>query len=118
MYGLPKDTDLSFLIGLEVTQVAIGLHHIALSFHEGSSIDLECEFELSGKLISPDPPAKFAKEGGALIKLLGHRVKSAAVEGNGTVRMDFSNEIELRIFDSNSNYESYKVTWSTGQIIV
>jgi len=40
MYGLKRDANLSFLIGREVIQVAIGVHHVIFHFEEDISISV------------------------------------------------------------------------------
>jgi hypothetical protein len=44
MYGLKKDTDLSFLNGRELVQAAVGLYQTIFRFDEDVTISAEGEF--------------------------------------------------------------------------
>jgi hypothetical protein len=54
MNGLPKDLDLSFLLGQEAIQVCFGLHEKLLHLDGETSITLECEFSIASSIGDED----------------------------------------------------------------
>jgi hypothetical protein len=118
VYGLPKDIDLTFLIGREVTQVAIGVYQVQFHFDEDVCISVESSFTYS------DSQQEWTwREGLVLIAahtaaLLSAKIESFNAQQDGTISMVFSNGHRLTIFDSSKNYESYSITRPRVNIIV
>src|SRR5207237_8419413 len=49
MYGLPSNTDLSFLVGRQLAQLCLGQYQAQLRFDGDVTISLEGEFSLDGQ---------------------------------------------------------------------
>jgi len=120
VYGLDKNTDLNFLNGREVTQVAIGVHQVQFAFDEDVTIYVEGGFSyFDGKNVmvwKPEPGA--ADIASRTSALLGSRVDSFQGHENGTLTLEFSNGHRLTIPDSSKQYESYQITRPGTTIVV
>lgn len=119
MYGLPVETDLTPLVGTDVTYVGVGqfMTHVAFSGPPDSSITIEGEFSLE----IADRRVTFSESvdgGGALLALLGQSVTSAVIPTDGTVRIAFSNGTTLEVPDDSEQYESYQLNLSGRELIV
>jgi hypothetical protein len=120
MYGLKRDTDLSFLKGRELIQIAIGLHHISFRFDEDVAISIEGEFSY----FDLQAGWTWESESGAVhiaartVSLLGATIRSFEGQENGTLILTFSNDHRLTIFDSSKEYESYDITRPGHTIVV
>lgn len=109
MYGLPKQTDLSFLANLELIQVCIGIYQVILHFDKETSISLECEYQVNGK----------TKDLIGLVSLLGQHIIDVTIQDEkGEIVLKFSQEGVLVFRDSNLNYESYQIMGQGKALIV
>jgi hypothetical protein len=119
MYGLKKEIDLSFLIGPEVIQVAIGSFQVQFHFLENISIYVEGEFRYFDGIEEwtwrQDPA--LASIASRTVGLLGASIEAFNANENGTLILNFSNKHRLTILDSSEMYESYSIT-RPGQMIV
>ena len=50
MYGLKQETDLTFLATAELQQVCVGLYQVILNFSNDTTISIESEYEVDGKV--------------------------------------------------------------------
>jgi hypothetical protein len=120
MYGLRKDIDLSFLVGRELEQVAIGVYQIIFGFDEDVRISVESQFRyFDGQQESawkPEPGA--AQIASQTVSLLGAVVQTFKADENGTLSLLFSNGQRLTILDSSKEYESYDITRPGMTIVV
>lgn len=108
MFGLTTATDISFLSGVKLEQVCVGLCQVILNFSSEVSISIEGEYEVDGNVADLM----------GLVRLLGKRLTHPINRGEGILELAFSNGIVLIIRDSNPNGESYQVTARDRQIIV
>src|SRR5438445_5936582 len=118
MYVLKRDANLSFLIGREVIQVAIGVHHVIFHFEEDISISVGGEFEYSddqGTVVWKPGASRAAAN---TVVLLGAKIESLASFENGTIVIHFSNGARLVIPDPSAEYESYQITRPGETIVV
>jgi len=112
MYGLKKETDLSFLTGRELIQVAIGLYQIQFGFDEDVTVSVEAEFRyFDGQeewiwLQEPSSPQVAART----VAMLGASITSFQSNENGTLALMFLNGHRVTILDSFREYESYDIT--------
>jgi hypothetical protein len=118
MYGLNKNSDLSFLLEKQLYRVSVGLYHVELNFNHEISIYMECQFHhiLNGKsqTLSEDLPSSAS----SLLQLIGSTIVKVKNHGNGNIEIIFSNQHTLKIFDNNKSYESYKISGPSIQLIV
>jgi hypothetical protein len=119
VYGLRKDTNLSFLMGREVQQVAIGDYEIIFGLDGDIRISVESEFGyFDGQrewVWRPEPGASLIAAHSAT--LLGATIQSYEGRANGTLVLAFPNGRRLTVLDSNKEFESYDIT-RPGQTIV
>ena len=119
MYGLDKDTDLSFFTGKQLEQVCFGWVSIFLGFDGDVTLSLECTFEHVAKhgqvsLGDSSEPTSCS----SLLTLLGSSVERADNIGEGNIELFFSNGDKVRVYDSNNSTESYNITFPKGRITV
>jgi hypothetical protein len=117
MYGLPRDTDLSFFEGAVLTQVCIGENEVIIHFDNDAGITIQSSVRLSDgertRIFEGAPDT-----GVALVRLLGQAVATAAVEPGGVTRLEWRSGTALRILDSWAEYESYVITHDGKTIVV
>ncbi len=120
MYGLRKDTDLTFLNGRESIQIAIGVYQIQFGFDENVRISVEGEFAYfdgrSEVIWKPEPGS--SQIAARTVALLGTTIESFEGHENGTLTLSFSNGHRLIIPDSSKEYESYQITRPGETIVV
>jgi hypothetical protein len=118
MYGLNKNTDLSFLIKRQLCQIVVGFYHVQLKLDQDISIDLECQFDhiLNGKskILSEYLPISAS----SLLELIGSKITKVENHGNGNIEIIFSDQSIIKIFDSNKSYESYEISGPGIKLIV
>jgi hypothetical protein len=113
MNGLPKDTDLSFLIGRQLEQVAVGAFQIQLHFDASVCISIEGESELDGAR------APAGVEAGRLVLgLIGQVVSDARPIAERHLGLTFDNGATLTVIESDEPFESYNITSPGGTLIV
>jgi hypothetical protein len=118
MYGLKPDEDLSFLIGVEVIQVCIGVNEVILNGDRDVRITILSDFSVSrqgGAMARFDDPREGAS---ALVELLNESIASAEATAAGDLRLVFASGAELVAFDTNKQYESFWIKGSGREIIV
>lgn len=117
MYGLKKNIDLSFLIGREVIQVAIGMFQVQFHFDKEATISVESEFEYvsngNPSRWSPGAPAAAAPA----LRLMGSAIQDVKGAEDGTHSVTFLNGDRLIVKD-NKQYESYTICGGPGGVIV
>jgi Family of unknown function (DUF6188) len=118
MYGLNKNSDLSFLVEKQLCRVSVGLYQVQLNFDQDISIYMECQFDhiLNGKsqILSEDLPSSAS----SLLQLIGSTIAKVENQGNGDIEIIFSNQNVLKVFDNNKSYESYQISGPDIQLIV
>jgi Family of unknown function (DUF6188) len=120
MWGLKKETDLSFLMGRELIQVAIGLYQVQFHFDEEVAISVEAEF----RYFEGQDESIWQREPSSLhvasrtVTLLGASITSFKNDEDGTLILVFSNGRRLTILDSSKEHESCDITRPGQNIIV
>jgi Family of unknown function (DUF6188) len=112
VYGLRKNTDLKFLNGREVGQIAIGLYQIQFGFDEDVRISVEGEFRWfeGGNEVVWRPELGSAQIAARMVALLGATIETFEGREDGILTLNFSNGHRLMIPDSSQEYESYSIT--------
>jgi hypothetical protein len=119
MYGLDMTIDLSFLIGREAVQIAIGQFQVIFAFDENVSISVESEFRLmspAGDVSTWQPRA--TQTAAAALRLVGSKVEKVSGQKDGTLTLTFSGGDVLTILDSSKEYESYDISCPGRTIVV
>jgi len=119
MHGLKKETDLSFLAGRELIQVAIGSFQVQFHFDGDVAVSVEAEFRYfdgQREWIWRQEPSS-PQVASRTVAMLGASVTSFESTENGTLALTFSNGHRLTMVDSFKEYESYDIT-RPGQTII
>jgi Family of unknown function (DUF6188) len=120
MYGLKKETNLSFLTGRELIQVAIGTFQVQFHFDEAVAVSVEPEFRYfdgQREWIWGQEPSS-PQVAGRTVAMLGASITSFESSEDGTLTLTFSNGHRLTMVDSSKEYESYDITRPGNTIIV
>lgn len=119
MYGLNKDTDLSFLKGQEVIQIAIGVFQVQFHFDGDAIISVEGEFQYFSENNSSHWRQGTPEAAAPALRQLGSSVRKVGGKEDGTLELTFSNGDRLVVKDSGEQYESYTISGGPhGTIIV
>jgi hypothetical protein len=108
MYGLPPETDLAFLVGSRLEQVAIGENEIIFRFELSVSINVQGDFSIGPEGSEVDFESSRAAADRAAA-LLSHVVAEESHTLAGDLVLKFDNGILLTIRDSSKQYESYEI---------
>jgi hypothetical protein len=118
MHGLPRDFDLSFLIGKEICQVAIGRHDLQLNWGDGGiSIWNTFTYKRGGTaedvVWADDNPELAART----VPLLNTTITAAKCCERATLLLEFSNGDRLEVFED-KRYESFSIQNGQDLIII
>ena len=120
MYGLAPSTNLDFLIGVELEQVAFSLYQLILRFSEETSISIEG----TCRVLSKDGKTLLEWHSNQLSdlsemgRLWGHQITHCSIPGDGSVLIHFDHGVCLEVLDSKKDFESYQITKGSDHIIV
>jgi hypothetical protein len=117
MFGLPADTDLSFLHGRQLTQVCVGQYQVLMHFDEEVSISVDSEIDISHEATAMADQSTSSANPGDLLPALGALVKNASAPGDGSLVISFDNGVVVKVLDSSLRYESYQI-WNGSEIII
>lgn len=118
MYGLPQNINLDFLLNKQLIQACFGICEVILHFDGETSITLECNFAVT-RLSDDDqeiPASSLGSSG--ILKLLGTQIIGLVNNGGSELKIIFSNQYIIIIYDSNSDYESFQITHPSRTIVV
>jgi hypothetical protein len=117
LWPLTPDIDLSFMVGQELTQVAIGLYQVQFHFNQETIVSIEDCFTYeradnkhlwkSGEL-----------EGAGLVVQLVGSVVTAVLAHESELEMHFSSGSKLTIGAEASAFESFTIKHRGGLIVV
>lgn len=108
MYGLNKETDLTFFLRKELNKVVTNEYQAQLYFGTNICLSIEGEIEINGK----------ASEFEQVRCLMGGVVFGITIQNEGGINILFDDGRYLSVLDSNENYESYQITAPEINIIV
>lgn len=116
LYGLPDATDLNFLHGLVLSQLAIGENETTLWFEPATRIVIETDIFL---LLENQRLRDRADVIARLVSCLGAPIDHVEWESDGTLRLSFSgHSLSLEIRDDSPAYESYAIHHGEQIIVV
>jgi hypothetical protein len=118
MYGLPKDINLHFLEGQELGQVCVGMHEVILNFSRNTGITIQSKFSSSADGSSSGNNTGLPLSASSLLRFVGSVVTSIHAETDGTLKLQFSNGLDLTIFDDDPHYESYVINHNGAIVVV
>jgi hypothetical protein len=128
MYELDRGIDLSFLVGLTLTQVGVGEFQIQLCFHENVTISIEESVECTTATSvsrwgyndrwTSSPEGDDMKAVTSLLSLLGKTTTAFRRVGKSGLALSFEGNSSLEVFGENTNYESFQINHPGGMIVV
>jgi hypothetical protein len=117
MFGLAKEKELDFLLGVELLQICFGTHQVILKFENDVEVSLECDCQVIPKqlhwLAAYEMPAA-----ANILGLLGQKIVETSNFGDGELAWKFSGGNTLLVRDSNEAAESYQIMSRDQRIIV
>ena len=117
MYGLPGNTDLSFLRDKSLLQVCIGFNEIILNFGENISITAHTDITHFSHGNTVALYSNSVAMAPMLVRFLHQKVDRTSIQAPGTLILHFSNNESLKIHDNSSQFESYQISHD-GKVIV
>lgn len=120
MYGFNNPKLLSWPVGREIIQVAVGQHEVNLNFHPDGNMMVAGPWELldpTGNVIDRSMEHASRKEF-RLHVLIGPAVTGVTVESAKCMTIAFANGYLLRLADDDPRYEAVVMTPGDGPIIV
>ena len=123
MQGIPKDGNLTFIIGGEMIQLCIEPHQVQVHLQNKVSIAIYTQFEhLRGdevlNVVEGDAAGELVALAVTAVSLLGHTVVAATNERDEALLIEFSNGESLRLHAGNATGESFRLTCPEIKIIV
>jgi hypothetical protein len=111
-------TDLGFLVGATLTQVAIGENETILHLHPDSTILIQSEvlIKIPGEAVSALETA--VEVGSALLPLLGKTVTDAVGTPRGSLTLTWTDGRSVEVLNDSDQYECYSVTHGTDFFVV
>ena len=109
MNGLPENIDLNKLTGVELLQISIGRFQCILNFDKNINISIESEcllFPIQGEKIVV---SNYVENAAHLCNLIGNNILNTERGDDGGLLIKFSNNVFFRIFNSNTDYESFQL---------
>jgi hypothetical protein len=111
MRALPRDFDLSALMGQRLEQIRMGTFN--LQFHFERDYSIACEghvvVESNGRYVTVYGESGWA-DASVLPTLIGHSVTSWKVEGSHEFSLSLSNGAKMRFQSTTGSYEDFVIT--------
>ncbi len=118
MYGLEKDTDLSFLVNETLCQLRAGQYQLSLHFDNGAMISIESEISHTTNGHVHTWQAEGNKDISTLFALLGENVTDAQIQDANCLVLLMADGSMLQIRDTNEDAESFEIHFGECSIIV
>ena len=118
MYGLPKNIDLTFLLGKQLHQVCIGSNDLILKLDDHIIITVTSGCAYQSNNNETTSVEHYPTSASLICQLLDSSVVEAQGQENGTLSLKFSNCDTLIIYDDSKQYESYQIKHNERLIIV
>jgi hypothetical protein len=117
LWPLKQDVDLSFIMGRELNQVAIGLYQVQFHFDDTVTVSVEDSFTYERLDRKDSWKAGQLNVAGLTAELVGSVVKDVRANGS-ELELTFANGHRLLIWAEPSPYESYQISYRGGLIVV
>jgi len=117
MYGLSSDQDLTFIVDRELVQVCVGRHDVILNL-DGASIAIQTDVtfcESPSKEVHYEEITQMIPR---LLDLLSAKILRASAVPPGTLQLEWSSGVTLKVHDSSKEYESYQIRGGDRLIVV
>jgi hypothetical protein len=110
MNGIPRDLNLSDIVGSEIQQIRVGRYDVQFYFGSGRGINVQGDVDVlnGGRVI-----AEWREESGwstvAFHKLLNTPVVGYSIPHERLLEIQFEGELSMRLHDSSEQYESMQI---------
>lgn len=118
MYNLPTELDLSFLVGLLLTQICVGQYQVILNFHEDVSISIEHSFTVVSEQKREIWLPQDVSSAASALKLLGMTTTSIERLPENGICLGFDGSFHMEISGDSDRYEAYQIIHPGQQIII
>lgn len=118
MYGLPSTVDLSFLNGIHLLQVCVGVNEVILNFYPDVTITITSCFHILDNGVKMESRSSRNCTISKLIDLLDETVIDVKGERCGTLRIAFSGGAVIVLMDDSPEFESYTIRHGDVVIVV
>lgn len=109
MYRLPKDFDVSFLIGRELESICFGQYQANLNFTDGVWIQIEGSFKFFVDAQLMEQVDEFPISKSALPQIIGQKVTGINITADSDLELVLNGKNRLLIAEDNGPYESYRI---------
>jgi hypothetical protein len=119
MFRVPKDLDLSMVVGKTTTQLHVGQNDLQFTFDSGTHTAGAAKFLVTssvdlfraGKLVAHWEEGKWPDPG--FFDIMNTEVVRWEVPNDGVIVLEFANGIEMHLEDNSDHYESIEI-WFEG----
>lgn len=109
MYRIPKDLDLSPVVGEFTTQVRVGQFDLQFTFGPVNfAIQSPVNLFREGKLVAHWEEGQWPEPG--FYNIMNVKVRRCEVVNDRLIVIEYSNGIEMHLEDSSDQYESMQIT--------
>jgi hypothetical protein len=114
MYKIPKDLDLSSVVGEFTTQLRVGPNDLQFTFgHNAHTVHFAIQSEVdlfrAGKLFAHWEEGKWPDPG--FYEIMNIEVVRWEVPNDRLIVLEFANGIEMHLRDNSDQYESMQITF-------
>jgi hypothetical protein len=111
MYRIPKELDLSPVVGEFTTQVRVGQFDLQFTFGRVSfAVQSPVHLFRSGKQVACWEEGKWPEPG--FFDVMNSKVTRCEVVGDRLIVFEFENALEMRLEDSSDQYESMQISFA------
>jgi hypothetical protein len=110
MYRIPKELDLSPVVGEETTQIRVGQFELNFTFGTAYfTVESPINLFRDGKLVAHWERGKWPDD--AFYDIMNVPVKHCKVVNDRLIVFEFDNGIEMHLVDDSDQYESMQITF-------
>jgi hypothetical protein len=109
MYRLDPNTDLRFLLGRRLLQVAVARDELILRLDRHVEITLRGDAQLTTGS-APTAVDNYPDSASAFCELLGRSISDYRIDGDGALHLRWHPSGELILFADSPDFESYSLT--------
>ncbi len=109
MNGLPRSIDLTGLIGAHLIQLCFGENEFQIHLDSDAKIVVESRVTMRSGPSGETRIDDYAQAASVICSLLGTQIQFATRTDDGGLLLRFDSGTELRVLNSNTEYESFQV---------
>ncbi len=118
MYGLPKNTDLSFFIGRNPISVSFTSYEVIIGFDANTRLSITSHCRLTSPEGTFFVIEHYCAHATELCTLLEATVTGAETNGSDILTLRFDSGWVLEVKDDSEQFESFVITTPSGLIVV